>query len=241
MGATFSRIKTFQDDTYLTAADLNNEFDNILNNLTPDGIDDASSNVSSMQAETDPYPSQNASLPTNLTGEIQRLRYVIRQLSQKTYWYQDPDPHELFACLTLSAGQTISDNTVTKVAFDERVFDSTSPDNYQTDITNGRLIINTTYKGYYLIHGQLTFDGSLADTSEVKIFLRSNSASQGDAYETEIRSVGSYSTLSFSRIFNASNITETFYFYMDVIQVTGGNLSILPGVKYTNLGFFRLW
>ena len=38
-GATFSRVKTWIAEV-LTASDLNAEFDNILNNLLPAGVDD---------------------------------------------------------------------------------------------------------------------------------------------------------------------------------------------------------
>jgi len=89
-GATFSRVKTWSTGQTLTASDLNAEFDNILNNLTPAGVDDQSSNAAAMQATADPYPGGSESLATSLTGEIQRLRYMIQQITGMTYWYQDP-------------------------------------------------------------------------------------------------------------------------------------------------------
>lgn len=90
-GATFSRVKTWSAGETLTASDLNAEFDNVLNNLDPDGIDDASTNATAMQATADPYPGSSASLATDLRGEIQRLRYQIAQITGETYWYVDPD------------------------------------------------------------------------------------------------------------------------------------------------------
>ena len=89
-GATFGRVKNWSSGEVLTHTDLNAEFDNILNNLDPDGVDDASAAAGNMQATTDPYPGGSASLATCLTGELQRLRYVIKQVTGKTYWYQDP-------------------------------------------------------------------------------------------------------------------------------------------------------
>lgn len=90
MGATFSRLKTWGAEV-LKYLDLNAEFDNILNNMTPAGIDDLSSNAAAMQGTQDPYPGGTASAPTSLAGELQRLRYLLAQITGKTYWYIDPD------------------------------------------------------------------------------------------------------------------------------------------------------
>uniref|UniRef100_A0A6H1ZY68 Tail protein n=1 Tax=viral metagenome TaxID=1070528 RepID=A0A6H1ZY68_9ZZZZ len=59
--------------------------------FNPDSVDDNSANAAAMQATADPYPAGVASLATSLTGEIQRLRYLIKQITGKTYWYVDPD------------------------------------------------------------------------------------------------------------------------------------------------------
>lgn len=90
MGATFARVKTWTTET-LTDSDLNGEFDNILNNLTPAGIDDESAADAAMQATADPYPAAAISKPTSLQGELQRLRYLIKQITGETQWYIDPD------------------------------------------------------------------------------------------------------------------------------------------------------
>ncbi len=94
-GATFSRAHNWVDQEVLTAADLNAEFNNILNNLDPAGMDDYSLTLSQMQTTVDPYPVAVESLATDLKGEIERLRYQILQLKKSiqttdsTYWYQD--------------------------------------------------------------------------------------------------------------------------------------------------------
>jgi hypothetical protein len=88
MGATFSRVKTWVAEI-LGYADLNAEFDNILTNLTPAGIDDLSVSNSAMQGQTDPYPASVISLSTSLSGELQRLRYQLAQITGNTYWYED--------------------------------------------------------------------------------------------------------------------------------------------------------
>jgi len=91
MAGTFSRVKTWGSGDTLTAADLNAEFDNVLNNSDPDGIDDASANATAMQATADPYPAASESLATDLRGELQRIRYIIKQITGEANWYVDPD------------------------------------------------------------------------------------------------------------------------------------------------------
>jgi hypothetical protein len=102
MGGTFSRVKTWVAEV-LSYADLNAEFDNILNNLTPAGIDDLSVSNSAMQGQTDPYPGSVISLATSLAGEIQRLRYQLAAITGNTYWYEDTPT-------TLAALQDIFDH-----------------------------------------------------------------------------------------------------------------------------------
>jgi len=57
----------------------------------PDSVDDNSANAAAMQATADPYPAGVVSLATSLTGELQRLRYLIKQITGEAYWYVDPD------------------------------------------------------------------------------------------------------------------------------------------------------
>lgn len=91
MGATFGMIKSQSSGGTIYAADWNAEFLNILNNLNPAGVDDESANVTAMQTVVDPYPGGSASLATSLQGELQRLRYLLVQITGETYWYIDPD------------------------------------------------------------------------------------------------------------------------------------------------------
>ena len=107
MGATFSRVKTWLAAQTLTAADLNAEFDNILNNLIPAGLDDESASDAAMQAVADPYPGSVISKPTSLTGELQRIRYILKQLSGATQWYIDPGAQN-FAYATVASHATTS-------------------------------------------------------------------------------------------------------------------------------------
>jgi hypothetical protein len=85
-----SRVKTWVTGEVLTASDLNSEFNNILNNMDCTKIDDDSSNVAAMQATVDPGESGSESLATSLQGELERLRFIIKEITGKTYWYQSP-------------------------------------------------------------------------------------------------------------------------------------------------------
>jgi hypothetical protein len=114
-GATFSRVTTWSDGQTLTAANLNAEFDNILNNGTPTGWDDYSATVSQMQSTADPYPGSVESQATSLAGEIERLRYQILEIKKAiqpsgvTYWYQDAPTAGVFSIVGSSVG--VNDTT----------------------------------------------------------------------------------------------------------------------------------
>jgi hypothetical protein len=90
MGANFSKIETVVSGETITASERNAEFDNILNNFTPAGMDDYSVNTTQMQATSDPYPGAVESLATSLAGELERIRFVIKQITGKAQWYIDP-------------------------------------------------------------------------------------------------------------------------------------------------------
>ncbi len=90
-GSTFSRIKTWIAGQTLTASDLNAEFDNILNNLDPTGIDDESATNATAQATKDPYAGSSLVKAVSLEEEIQEIRYILKQITGQAYWYVDPD------------------------------------------------------------------------------------------------------------------------------------------------------
>lgn len=110
MGATFSRVKNWAASETLTRADLNAEFDNILNYLTPSGVDDYSTNASAMQTQTDPGSVGAESLATSLAGEIERLRFAIKRIAGETYWYTAPDSS--IAELTSALGGGLPTNRI---------------------------------------------------------------------------------------------------------------------------------
>lgn len=114
MPGTYAKLVTVSTGQTITASERNNEHDNHINNATPTGVDDDSSNVSAMQSTTDPYPAGAESLATDLRGEIRRLRYVVAQLSGRTNWYQDPLFAQLFqARLTLTTTVPVTTADVT--------------------------------------------------------------------------------------------------------------------------------
>lgn len=91
MPGTWSRIKNWITGDTLTAADLNAEFNNVINNATPAGTDDYSINTAQMQTTRDPYPAAVESLAVSLAEELAALRYLTAQITGKAQWYIDPD------------------------------------------------------------------------------------------------------------------------------------------------------
>lgn len=154
--ATFSRIKTWVSNEVLTAAALNAEFDNIINNMTPTGMEDISSNVSAMQAVADPGSVGSESLATTLTGELQRLRFALKRIVGPQ-WYSEPaiDLSDLIdtADIENNAITTakIADANVTKAKLSTPNVVSATKSTYQAitsatnvDVTDLALTITTT-------------------------------------------------------------------------------------------------
>lgn len=105
MPGNYSKLVTVITGQTITAAERNNEFDNVINNMTPDGVDDASTNLAAMQATVDP---SGGSLATNLRGELQRQRFQLLKLgSAGGNWY---DSLPFLAGITpATAGATATD------------------------------------------------------------------------------------------------------------------------------------
>jgi hypothetical protein len=85
-----TRIKTWVAKEVLVYSDLNNEFDNIINNLQASNVDGYSSSVAQMQETTDPGDVGTESLALRISDEIERLRFAISRIVGKTYWYEPP-------------------------------------------------------------------------------------------------------------------------------------------------------
>ena len=74
----------------LTDVIYNADHNNHITNMTPAGVDDYSSNAAQMKTIVDPYPASAESLATSLAGELERIRYVLKQITGASQWYIDP-------------------------------------------------------------------------------------------------------------------------------------------------------
>lgn len=81
---------TRADGSILTGSIYNADHENHITFGTPGGLDDYSTNVGQMQSSVDPGELGTESLPTDLAGEIQRIRKIITEITGKTYWYESP-------------------------------------------------------------------------------------------------------------------------------------------------------
>lgn len=92
MGAgNYSLLYTATEGATITHGDRNAEHQNHINNHNFVALDDYSTSLAQMQAVTDPYPASAESLATSGSGELERLRYVIKQITGEAQWYIDPD------------------------------------------------------------------------------------------------------------------------------------------------------
>ena len=159
--AVFTRIKTWVSNEVLTASDLNGEFNNLLTNTKPESIEDQSTDVATMQATVDPGGSGTESLATTLAGEIQRLRYKIKQIIGGPYWYSTP-VLDLFSTI---ATADITDLAVTTAKIDDLA------------ITSGKLGADSVINGKIspLAISALT-NLTLVDAAD-EFLIRDNSAS----------------------------------------------------------------
>jgi hypothetical protein len=94
MAALYSHT-TRSTGTTLTAAIYNADHQNHIDNGIPAQLDDYSSSVSQMQSTTDPGEVGTESQPTSLAGELERLRFAIKEAkavggSTPAQWYTTP-------------------------------------------------------------------------------------------------------------------------------------------------------
>lgn len=87
--ALYSRVHSWVSNEVLTASDLNAEFNNILTNSTADSMIGTSANVAGMQTTVSPGGVGTESLASNITGELQRLRYMMAYVASNngSNWY----------------------------------------------------------------------------------------------------------------------------------------------------------
>lgn len=142
--------------------------------INPAGIDDASANETAMQTTADPYPGSSASLATTLSGELQRLRYIVQQITGMAQWYHDPVdtiwlPASMMTALTTAgaaAGATefaTNDIMVSHFAFDDEAEEFVSVNLVMPHDWN----LGTVKAKFYWVPASA--DGSPTDTVEWKI------------------------------------------------------------------------
>ena len=73
----------------VTSANLNGNIAQAsTTNSTPQCLAGYSANIAQMQANTDPFPAASESLATATSGEIERLRFVIKKITGWSQWYK---------------------------------------------------------------------------------------------------------------------------------------------------------
>lgn len=100
--------KTYTTGEILTAADLNSSLQDISTTNIPEDINDYSVNVAEMQSTADPYPASSESLATALSGELERLRYQMKEVLGEAQWYIDPDRTIASLASLLGASSTVA-------------------------------------------------------------------------------------------------------------------------------------
>lgn len=74
--------------TILTATIYNGDHQNHIDNAIPSQHDDYSVNVVQMQANVDPGEVGSESLATSTAGELERLRFAIKEIKGTSQWYE---------------------------------------------------------------------------------------------------------------------------------------------------------
>lgn len=98
-------FRTWNTGDSVTAADLNSSFTTAaVTNSTPQCLDDYSATVSQMQSTADPYAGGTESQATSTAGEIERLRFMFKQVFGLTQWYRhDQAPTFSFSHMSAQA------------------------------------------------------------------------------------------------------------------------------------------
>ena len=130
-------FRTWNTGDSVTAGDLNSSFTTAaVTNSTPQCLDDYSATVAQMQTTTDPYASGTESLATSTAGEIERLRFMFRQVFGLTQWYRhDQAPtfaasHMFIGALHLGSTAVAGGTDTTQNQFLSRFPVLTGPDHW---------------------------------------------------------------------------------------------------------------
>lgn len=116
MAGLFSRLKNWIKNEEITADDLNAEFDNIIDNLSPENIGPYSTDVPKLQETFDPGDVGSENFPETTMEEIQANRSMIQKITGKDEWYIPPAVS--LESLALSLGQGVASNRIISCAVD---------------------------------------------------------------------------------------------------------------------------
>jgi hypothetical protein len=95
-GGNWTKLLTVNTGDLITAAERNNEFNNVIANNNQDGIAGASEILANMQTQTDPAPGGTPTLATSGRGELAAIRFILSKISGQTYWYTTPTSNILY-------------------------------------------------------------------------------------------------------------------------------------------------
>ncbi len=82
---------TRANGTILTASIYNTDHQNHIDHNIPEDTDDYSVSASEMQTVTDPGEVGSESLAVSLSGELERLRFAIKEMKGTAQWYETAD------------------------------------------------------------------------------------------------------------------------------------------------------
>lgn len=137
------------DGNTIFADHYNSEFNNIREGMLPRNFSAVSTNASLWGAVTDPGESGSESLPTDTTGEIRRLKSVLKEITGKSYPYASPSVNltqiypvgSIIAHYDFNAAVSVDLNTWA-YCNGQTISDSTSPINglVTPDLSNRYLV-----------------------------------------------------------------------------------------------------
>jgi hypothetical protein len=79
---------TYLSNSIVTSTNLNGNFvQAATTNSTPQCVQGDSATLTQMKTTVDPFPAQVESLATTLEGELQRIRFVLKNISGGSQWY----------------------------------------------------------------------------------------------------------------------------------------------------------
>lgn len=235
----FTRVKTWVSNEVLTASDLNGEFNNLLNNTIPASIEDYSADVSTMQSTTDPGGVGTESLATTLAGEIQRLRYKIKQLMNGAQWYSAPVGSLSTGGISTAAIAALAVTRAKMEAVGQQLSSSASSNVTSTsyaDVTNLTITITSTGRPIFLAlvsdgaAGQITIDSgtTISVTASLKFVRDSTDVGFGVmAYSGGTSGANSFSVrFPASSFYHIDVVAAGTYVYKLQAKVSSGSTSI---------------